>query len=176
MDLDTTNHSPGLHTRTPRCQAQRLTQPMVTWSGPTRISLLQAPATALLLTRLQERAEGSCIPSSCHFPDWPLCLWGAWPHGPLLSGLLNNAALSPVCPLLVLVMSMSVNTTDSHPRPAPPPPPHTHTYTSTQTQSSASGAPQAGTQSQWTFPGGSGVPVIPSQVPETVAFPRGTSS
>lgn len=146
---------------------------MVTWPIP--IFLPQAPATALLLTWLQERAEGSCILSSCHFPDWPLCFWRTWPHGPLLSGLFNNAALSPVCPLLVLVMSMSVNTADSHPGPAPLHT-HTHTHTSTQKQSSASGSPQVGTQSQQTSPGGSGVPVTPNQLPETVAFPRGTSS
>ena len=63
---------------------------------------------------------------SCYFPDWPLCLWGEWLHGPLLSGLLSNAGLSPVCPQLVLVVSMSVNTADSHPG---PPPTHTHTHT-----------------------------------------------
>ena len=63
---------------------------------------------------------------------------------------------------------MSVNTTGSHPGPRPP------SHPPAQTQSSTSGAPQVGTQSQLASPGRSGVPMTQIQVPETLAFPRGT--
>lgn len=89
---------------------------------------------------------------------------------PVVPYSLTKAALSlAVCPALgSRNMSMSANTTGSHPGPRP------LSYPPAQTQSSASGAPQVGTQSQLASPGRSGVPMTQIQVPETLAFPKGT--
>lgn len=77
---------------------------VTTWSGP--IPPLPSPghATARLPHPAPGKGRGFLRSISCHFPDWPLCLWGEWLHGPLLSGLLSTPHLSPVCPLLVRVV------------------------------------------------------------------------